>query len=1146
MFSSPLVWLLALGLFFMAQNPAFTQSGSLAKLGGDPPYADNSVLANGKWVKIAITETGIYKIDFNLLQEMGFDVASLDPRQLAVFGNGGRMLPESNNAERIDDLFENAIMVKGENDGHFDVDDALYFYGESTMQWQWQNNRFVHQIHYYSDTNFYFLTVLDRQGKRVGARNEPAGLPQKETTHYLRHLVHERDLVNLILSGKEWYGEELTNSSPEAQFHFDFPDRQINRPVRFEVKMAGRSVSESFSFDVSANGVPIVVGASFIQLSPESTTYAWEVLRNLNFETTQSDIDIALKINAQQDNAKAWLAYLRLEAWCQLKYHPSQQLLFSNPELVMPNGVARFVVQGHSDAVHLWDVTNPLLPEAQPFAIENDDLTFKATSDSLRLYVMFEPGNTLTPLRFEHINNQNLHAIESADMLIVAPHMFLEYAHELVSAHYADDGLNSVVVNLDEIYNEFGSGKQDITAIRDFVRMVYRKSGGNLAYLLLFGDGSFDYKNRLENNTNIVPTYQASSSLTNSYSYVSDDYFGLLDPNEGLEMAGVLDIGIGRFPVNTQAEARVMVDKVKHYLERNSAKNGEWRNNILFMADDGDFNLHFNQAESLSNRVDTAYQNLNISKVYIDSFIRTTVPGGYLFPQANKTLLEKIDEGSLIVNYTGHGGINGLTDEKVFPVSAIENLSNYDKLSFFITATCEFSRFDNPGFVSAGERLLLNPKGGAIALMTTTRLAFAHSNFALNMKVYDNLFEPGKTRIRRLGDIIRLSKNPSGINIYNFVLLGDPALRPAYPQLRVMLDQFNNLNANAQPDTIGAMSQVKIEGRITDETGNPVDDFNGFLYAKMFDKKTVFKTLGNDPKSDVASFSFFEKLIYKGIVSVNEGRFEFEFPIPKDIAYQFGKAKLSFYACDTLNRRDAGGYYNNVILGGFDDEAVQDSQGPEITMILNEPGFEDGGYSIREPVVYIELHDPQGIHFLGNSIGRNIILRLEGPVSELFYLDNYFHPALDTYDKGSIVFPLGSLPDGHYKLTVKAWDLHNNSSERQLSFVIDPHARLSVNQIQNQPNPVNDYTDFVLQHNKAGQKLTIAIDIVNLSGMVVARIEKEMTADESHTLRLRWDGRSNSGGRLPGGIYLYRVTITDQDGDVFTASRKLMLTPSKE
>lgn len=1145
------VHFLAMLLLFMASVLAFSQENSAAAVAteqGDNPatYAGSSVLATGQWVKIAVTQTGVHKIDMSLLQQMGFDAATIDPRNLAIFGNGGQMLPEANSATRYDDLFENAIFIEGENDGHFDAGDILYFYGEGTTQWQWQNNRFLHQIHYYSDTNYYFLTVLSRPGRRLEQKVQPESLPMKETTHYLRHLVHERDLVNLILSGKEWYGEELTTEAPEAQFHFNFPDRQITRPVRFEMKIAGRSVTESFSFNAKANGTPIINGAAFVQLSPESTTFAWEITRNLSFESSQPDIDIELKINAQNDNAKAWLGYLRLEAWCQLVYHRSTQLFFSNPEVVMTNGAARFKVQGNHGGLMLWDVTNPLLPAAQSFDTAGIELSFKATSDSLRSYIIFEPDNAMQPAGFKAVANQNLHAIDAADMVIVAPPMFLAYAQELASAHYADDGLNSVVVNLDEIYNEFGSGIADITAIRDFVRMVYSKSGGNLAYLLLFGDGSYDYKNRVESNTNIVPTYQASSSLTNSYSYVSDDYFGLLDQNEGLEMTGGLNIGIGRFPVSTATDARVMVDKVKHYLERNSSKNGEWRNNILFMADDGDFNLHFNQAESLSNQVDTAYQSLNISKIYTDSFIRTTVPGGYLFPEAHKTLLEKIDEGSLIINYTGHGGINGLTDEKVFPINAIENLSNYDKLSFFITATCEFSRFDNPGFVSAGERLLLNPKGGAIALMTTTRLAFAHSNFALNMKVYDNLFEPGKTRIRRLGDIIRLSKNPSGINIYNFVLLGDPALRPAYPHLSVRLDHFNNQSAYTQPDTIGAMSKVKAEGNITDADGVVVNDFNGYLYVRMFDKKTRFKTLGNDPKSDVANFSFYDQLIFKGKVTVKDGHFAFEIPIPKDIAYQLGQPKLSFYASDTLNQRDAGGYYNNLVLGGFDSQAVQDSQGPEIEIYLNEPGFVNGGYSTSEPVVYLELHDPQGIHFLGNSIGRNITLRLEGPVSELFYLDDYFRPALDTYDRGSIIFPIGQLPNGHYKLTVKAWDLHNNSSERQLSFVIDPHASLKVNQVHNVPNPVNGYTNFIFQHNKVGQKLKICVDIVNMSGMVVARVEKEMTADESHTLRLRWDGRNSSGRRLPGGLYLYRATITDEDGGAFTASQKLMMMPSKE
>ncbi len=1138
--------LLLLPFGMLSGQVAATAEGHGTRNNDAPDYASQSVLHTGRWVKMAITTTGVHRLDAGLLTAMGFDPQSIDPRNIAIFGNGGRMLPEANQEPRYDDLFENAILVEGETDGSFDASDAVYFYAENTTEWTWSNNRFVHKVNLYADTNYYFLTVLDRQGKRIGQLQEPEAEASRETDSYLAHQAHESDLENLIMSGKEWYGEEFSKSHPERSFSFNFHNRLTERPLRFEIGMAGRSITETFSFSVWANEQPVLSGLEFLQLSIGNSLHAREVIQNITFSNNSDDVEFRIAVDAQFDNSEAWLNYLRINSWCRLVYAPQQQLLFSNPEVVHANSVARFNVAGTHSNIHLWDVSHPLLPQAQAFQTTASGLSFKAISDSLRSYVVFEPENSLQPARFESIENQNLHDISNADMLIITHPDFMDQAQELASVHYADDGLSSVVVNVEDIYTEFGGGKADLTAIRDFVRMVYQKSNQNLRYLMLFGDGSYDYKNRIANNTNYIPTYQAAGSLMETQSFVSDDYYGLMDLNEGADMIGTLDLGIGRFPVTNADEAQTMVEKVKHYLQAGTNQCGEWRNNITFMADDSDGNLHFNQAETLSNDVDTAYENLNITKIYLDSYKRVTVPGGYRYPDANTKLLEKINEGSLIVNYTGHGGITGLSDEKVFTIGEIENLQNLDKLPFFITATCEFSRFDNPGFVSAGERLLLNPNGGAIALMTTTRLAFAHSNFAINRRVYDEMFEANKHDIRRLGDIIKLSKNPPSTYTHNFVLLGDPALRLNYPKLKVKLTEFNGRPTGDRNDTLGAMSEVRLKGMIIDANGLKDSLFNGILYPQMYDKKTRFKTLANDGNSIAANFSYFEKEIYEGRISISEGTFEMRFLIPRDIAYQFGKAKISFYAIDTSDFRDAGGYYDNIELGGFDANAVLNDEGPAIELYLNEPAFRNGDYSPPNPVLFVTLEDPQGIHHLGNSIGRNISLELDGPVSDHFYLDSYYQPDFDAFNRGSIVFPMQGLEEGTYQLTVKAWDLHNNSSDKTISFVVDSKARLQVTDLRNEPNPVSHGTQFAFTHNKPNQQLEVQIDIYNQQGMQVASFITETSSAGVHATPISWNGTDQSGKRLPAGLYIYTVTISDKDKDKHTASQKLMLLPIKE
>lgn len=1141
---------LLLALLFVIPVFAFSQhipeEPNLSPLGIEPEnYAEESVLHNGYWVKLSITETGIYKITYNDMVAMGFQAAGLDPRHIAIYGNGGAMLPESNASFRYDDLFENAITVTGEDDGSFDPQDVIYFYGMNAVAWQLQNNRFVQQINYFSDSNYYFITLKNEVGKRINTKAQAVGTTDRELTTFLDYQVHEVDLENLIMSGKEWYGEQITKEHPVASFDFHFPHRDITRLVRMEMMIAGRSISETFYFTMLANGQNIVPSSPFAQLAIDNAAHAREIIKSISFNSDQDSLNFEIVVDAQNDDSKAWLNYIRVNTWRKLIYDGAQ-LRFSNPEAVAETGTSHYVVTTNHSDLYLWDISNPLVPQSQEYSVSGNRLSFKTSSDTLKEFVAFRPENAFSIGHYKKIDNQNLHSISSCDMLIVAHPNFLVEARELAGVHYADDGLESIVVNVEEIYNEFGGGKADITAIRDFVRMVYTKSNFRMKYLLLFGDGSYDYKNRIENNSNFVPTYQASGSMIETQSYVSDDYFGLMGLQEGLEMYGLLDVGIGRFPVRNSEEAQAMVEKTKIYLQTGRLQTGEWRNNITFMADDADSNLHFNQAETLSEEVDTAFPNLNIKKIYLDSYKRSTVPGGYRYLDANKTLLSTLEEGSLVVNYTGHGGITGLTDEKVFTIGEIENLNNINKMPFFITATCEFSRFDNPNFVSAGERLLLNPNGGAIALMTTTRLAFAHSNFAVNKRVYDVMFENNKQQIRRLGDIIRMGKNPTSIFIYNFVLLGNPALRLSYPDYKVSITEFNNNATNATADTLGAMSKVILKGEITDQAGEVKSDFNGYIYPKMFDKKSRFKTLANDNASIASFFAYFDKLVYKGKISVINGKFALEYLIPKDIAFQFGKAKISFYAVDTVNFADAGGYFSDIVLGGVDQTVEQDFQGPEIEMYINEPNFADGDYSSSDAMLYIRLSDPQGIHFLGNSIGRDIVLTHENDGSEEFLLNAYFSPTLDSYNSGTIVFPMSGLRSGTHHLSLKVWDLHNNSSEKEIRFKVDPQAPLAITRLQNHPNPFSGSTSISFQHNKPNQKLDVTVEVYDQMGNLVTQFSKNISSFGTHSSPIEWNGTASNGSRLPAGMYVYKVQIKDGEGQFFSAAQKILIVPTRE
>lgn len=1129
---------------FSYESRPFKASESI----GPPQYKEFSVLSSGHWVRIPITETGIYRLNRNQLVEMGFDVENLNPGKLALYGNGGNMLPEANNSFRHDDLFENAIMVEGESDGVFDENDALYFYGQASVEWKYTsyNNRFSHQINYYSDTSFYFLTVKEEEpGKRIQPESHTIIAPTATTNIFLDRQYQEQDLINLIHSGKEWFGEEITKANPSVSIDFHFPNRITERPVMVNMQFAGRSITESLQFDFSANGQILFENVSLLQLGVNNSTYARESQQQLSFQDENESLTFKLEMEAQGENSKGWLNYIRVNAWRELKY-TDNSLQFRYPEVIGADEAVVYQIANATANMQLWDVSHPLVPKKVNFNIANEQLVFQANAETLKEYILFKPEHILSISGFKTIANQNLHGISACDMLIITHPDFIEQAETLAQIHFEDDGLVSEVVNIFDVYNEFGSGSHDITALRDFARMLYYKSEQQLKYILLFGDASFDYKEKTSTNTNFVPTYQASNSTVETLSFVSDDYFGLFDSNEGLNMDGIVDVGIGRLPVRNHEEANTMIEKIRHYLQKDASSLGEWRNNITFMADDADDNLHFRQAETLANTVDTAYSDLNVQKVYLDAYRRMNVSGGYRYPDASERLLEQLDQGTLILNYTGHGGVNGLTNEQVFTVNHINSLSNWNSLTFFITATCEFSRFDNPSLHSAGEQLLLNPAGGAIGLMTTTRLAFAHSNFGINQRVYASLFAPGKQQIRRLGDVMRMSKNPTSSYVYNFVLLGNPALRLKYPEHRVEVLNFNNLPPDALADTLGAMAEIVLHGQITGADGLKQDGFNGYVYPKLYDKKTKYRTLANDQASYAANFEYFDKLLYRGKASVMNGTFTIHLKLPKTIAYQFGKARFSFYAVDTVTHTDAGGYYDHFVIGGTDENTEVDQQGPEIHLFIDDLDFVDGDQVATDATAFVRLFDPQGINFIGNDIGRDIVMMHESPAGNSQTIINHlYQPALDDFSSGSIVIPLQNLAEGSHTLSIKAWDLHNNSGIQTIHFNVNPTSKLQIKNLRNAPNPFTDETFILFDHNKPGEKLFVEIDVYNVIGRHVASFSKtiQSTGLSSEPISIKMNHLVQAD--IQTGIFIYRMNISDTYNHTITVYQKMIFSPNE-
>ncbi|HOW26271.1 MAG TPA: type IX secretion system sortase PorU [Bacteroidales bacterium] len=1103
-------------------------------------YSASSLLASGNWYKFAVKETGIHKITYSQLTEMGIAPSSIDPRNIRIFGYGGRMMPENSSEARYDDMLENSIYISGEEDGRMDPQDYILFHGEGPVTWTYDyfSEAFEHTNHLYADESCYFITCDLGPGKRIKPL-ESTSEPATETVNSFNdYASHEIDDVNLVKSGRVWLGETF-DVVTEYQFPFEFPNIDKSTPVKLKTHLVARSTISS-SFRIQAADQSQVVNISAI-LSSYNSLYAREAITTTEFLPLTPQVDVSIKYNKTTATSIGWLNYIEINARRALSF-TGNQLAFRDARSSGPGRVAEYTLSDASSAVTIWDVTTPYDIREVKAKSGGTNLTFRLPSDTIRQFVAFT-GNDFPSVSFiQKVDNQNLHAIGKVDYILITPEEFLETCNRLAQFHIERNGLIAVVVLLPQIYNEFSSGMQDITAIRDFVKMLYDRSGeGNEPrYLLLFGDGSYDNKNRLSGNTNLVPTYQSAESFSPVISYVTDDYYGILDDGEGTGENDMLDIGVGRLPVATIEEATVAVDKIFHYATSSSKVMGDWRNVVTFVADDEDSNIHLDDADNLAIYVDSNYTDYNVNKIYLDSYTQVSTPGGQRYPDVNAAINDQVEKGALIINYTGHGGEVGWAHERVLEVADINSWINYDRMPVFVTATCEFSRFDDPARTSAGEFVFLNRAGGGLALFTTTRATFGSPNYSLNKSFYSYAFRKIDGHFPTMGDIILYSKRQSGSdnNGRKFVLLGDPAQRLAYPEYDVVATAINSRPTSGQPDTISALSTVSITGEIRDAQGRIMPGFNGTLNTTVFDKPQTVTTLGNDGGS-TRGFDVQKSILYKGKSTVVDGIFEFSFIVPKDIAYKFDFGKISFYAED--GACDANGYFSDIIIGGFDEAASADTAGPSIDLYMNNVYFRNGGITDQNPVLLALVDDESGINTVGNGIGHDIVAILDENTDELKVLNDYYQANLNTYRSGVITYPYFNLSEGSHHIRLKVWDAFNNSSEAIIHFVVKNSDDMVMEDPLNYPNPFTDRTWFTYEVNHVSEGMEVGIFIYDLVGQLVMEIHREENGNGYRPEPIMWDGNDQHGNPLRGGLYIYRIRIRDNTGAVSETSNKLVI-----
>lgn len=1087
------------------------------------PLQAQSVLATGTWYKVAVEKNGVFKISSKTFKKMGFDLSKTDPRKIRIYGNEGGMLPQPNQTARPEDLVENAIFISGEADGKFGSEDYILFYGQGADNYFFKQSKGIiaYEKNLYADKNYYFITVSETNGKRIAADTEiPGTLPIVNSFENFSY--HELDAYSELKSGREWFGERF-DLTTELILEADITNVIPGSTLNFVSGVMAKAFSGTV-FNVSLNDQPTLT--QNISAIPNDRYGVKGQMRNDTINVSADAVSASGKssqkikytyVKVPSGSSVGFLNFYLLQAKQKLGFNHNQILFRSTESLENP--ASRFEIERSESSVRIWDISNPYEPISKAASFASGKTSFASITSVLKEFIAFKT-DVPSPELIGSVSNQNLHGLATPRLVIITHPNFKKEAERL-AAYRNSKNIATAVVTTAQLYHEFSSGRQDVSAIRDFVKSLYDKSPGTLRSVLLIGKASYDYKARVVDNINFVPTYESRNSLHPVDTYSSDDYFGFLESNEGEwsenpAINHTMDVSVGRIPAKSAAEASDVVDKIIRY---ESAINlqGYWQKEIVFVADDGDTNLHQDDADELAESINDDHSEFDVSKIYLDQFPQISKPGGEVSPETNEAILKSIYKGALVFNYTGHGGERLLAQEKIFDDLMIEALEN-DRLPVWITATCEFGRADDPQTISGAELCLLRKTGGAIALVATGRPVEASKNFILNQAFYDAFFQRENNKPLTLGEIFRRTKNNSlsGVSNRNFSLVGDPELQLALPSRTIIV---NDIRTEFGSTTLKSLSTVIVRGEVRDVDG--IDEtFNGTLEAVLFDKEVSFQTLGDEN----APFNYEQwyNRLFRGQASVKNGVFKFRFVVPKNIAYQVASGKLSLYARDSAQDLSASGYSKSFDIGLSESNPETDNAPPVIALFVGDTTFISGGIANPNTKLVARLSDLHGINISGYGIGNSLTGILDG---ESFILNDFYIADINDYTKGTITFPLENLKPGRHTLTLKAWDTHNNPAQKTIEFLVTETENLVIETFGNYPNPFQTSTKLWFTHNRSGDDLEATLVLYDITGRILQSYQFTIPSSSYQVDLLELTQGVNFAKNQCGGLYFARLSV---------------------
>ncbi len=1089
-----------------------------------------SVLSEGTFYKIAVEQNGMYKLDLAFLESLP-ENEQLNPNDISLFGNRGGMLPELIATSRIDDLEEIPMLFVGNSDNVMTSDEYFLFYAEGPELLTNDGTTFTLKNNVYEEKNYYFLSTTSPRQKSIV--DVAYSNPSATVTTYDDYQKHDNDLVNLLGknfgtqgTGKRWYGEEFSGDRNQ-QFIQYFDDENIvdGSEIEFRVEMAGRS-NVSSNFTLTVNETTKSQSISSVSIFEQYVSYARHRRLDMNhvFNAAEGLNTIVIDVRAFSEIYFSWLDFISMKSIKHLRYS-NDGYNFRK----LGSGIAAYEIQSSPATAEVWIVDNPH-EVIRPTQSGIGALAFNAPLGAEM--IVFDRNNiTQTPELISKISPQNVHSITDAEYVILYHGDFEEPALRLAEHRASFDGLVVYAINIEHVFNEFAGGSKDPIAIRDFARMLFKRSG-TFNYLCLMGDATYDYRgiNAELPMNNFIPCYQTDQSLSPISGFPTDDFYALLSDSDGGNLQGALDIAVGRLPVGSVQEANTVVNKLINY-DTDTDFNGEWKNNFILVADDEDGNGHLRQTESLATTIAQDRPEFNLRKVYFDAFPQRSTTGDDRYPDAKQKFNDYMFQGALLVNYFGHGGPNGWAQERVLEIQDILAWSNAKRLPFFITATCTFTGYDDAAEKSGGELTLLNPNGGSIGLVSTTRAVGISSNERLVKSLFEFMYEKEDNKYLRMGEILRLGKNNHrsdtlGENARKFALIGDPAFRLSIPEYSAVLTTFQENPAQGVADTIRALDEVSFSGQVLGYNGELVEDYNGNLEITVMDKAQTNRTLANDPKSFEVPYKSYNAVIFKGNAPVTNGKFEVRFRVPKDIDYEYGNGRISLYASNDSDDKEASGYFENFIIGGTSDQIVNDDSPPTIDLVLNNNFFNSGDVVGPDPVLIASVGDDLGINISNTSIGHEMIAILDGDLPNQIILNDYYEALPNSFTEGVITYPFNNLADGKHTLTVRVWDVANNASEATVEFIVEKGEINILKNVQVWPNPSRGDVEFSFTHQLSFAPVNVFIQFYDNFGRAVSELTTSVTTGGNAIENIEWNRVGYHGSELPAGLYYYRINAS--------------------